>query len=211
MRVILVPLLLLSTALPSSCALFGGPRAVSLPTMPSRDAPLAEREAWLRQQKPLDHIGSRALVLQSGAQVNDVHDLTAYVDADSATARAVKAADDAAGLQNTIVLAASVGLAAGFGAMFASPLLLLDDNAPTFTDASLGLLAGGTVLAVVSALGLSLAEEQAVEVEVQRSAAMITWEGDTRRRLGLDATGSLSTAPAPAPQEAATEGERAGE
>lgn len=196
MRVLLLLLLLLTS---SGCV---APR-VALPQQPTADAPVAEREAWLREQLPLDHVGGRALVLQSGRQVRDLHELLPFVDKDSATARAVEAADDAALTSGVVGALGVLGLSAGLITMLAGPFVVIDSGGSD--DVALTVLGAGTLLAMAGGSATILIDEYAAEAEAQRTAAMITYGGDARRRLRLADGAQPPPAPLPTPAPVAPE------
>lgn len=199
-RLLVVVVFVSAASLSSSCA---APRASSLPALPSVQAPETERAAWLAAHAPLEHIGAHTLVLADGTQVHDVHDLLGAVDGDSATARAVAAADEADAVRDAVTVAASAGLLVGFGAMLASPAFVVGGPDPSTgqTALSLAVLGAGSVVALASAAAFAVVDDLTVEGDVQRAAAMITFGGDVRRRLRLD-DDAAKTAAAPATLEA---------
>lgn len=177
------------------------PAHVRLAQLPPDGAPLAERQAFFRQARPVVvrqadvSIGGPErrrsfMVLTDGTRVEHAGDLFAHVAQDSpaglAAARAIEAEDRAG------ALALTGGLLSGVGAALMAPMLASTLLAPgsggdvvNYAIAGAGLVGS---LATLSGSGFLLfAQGSAAAAALERDAAFALYGDSLRQRLGLDA------------------------
>ena len=165
-----------------------------LPSPPAANAPLAERDAYYEQKKPLGIAGAPnvannlgllaqtgfpTLILADGSRVSNPEALLPAVGDASATAIAARKVADLRLLTNA-VWTGSVLLAAGGIATMLSAVAF-----PGNPAAALLLTVGGGGIALVGAVGVGWATELAEGAEAEKMTAFLLYERDLRRRLGL--------------------------
>jgi hypothetical protein len=173
-------------------------QALVLPEPPSRHAPLAERDAYYEDKKPLGIAGAPnavnqlgwlapatfpILILADGTKVADPQSLLPAVDHDSPTATATRKGSDLRLFTNSVYTVSALGLSVGLGTIVVAPVLLAGGGGDPAAALSVTLF--GLAGTVGGAFGIGWAAQLAEEAEAEKMAALLLYEADLRRRLAL--------------------------
>lgn len=187
---------------------------VALPSLPTKAAPVVEREQAFKELAPVGQgaalsrggpWGPSFLLLGNGLRVSHAIDLLPAVDPFSPTA-AFALASERKAEGSRIASAVSLGLQALACGLLVSGLVVGQQR--PFSDRYFGLTFAGIAGALLSIIPGSIAQILQHQEGVEQRSAFITYPADLRRRLSLgDASeqqGSArpsSSSPAPPPAE----------
>lgn len=179
----------------SACA--ATQQLVVLPQPPSKDAPLAERDAYYEAKKPLGIAGAPngvnqlgwlapatfpILVLADGTKVADPTSLLPAVASDSRTAEATRKVGELRLFTNSVYTVSTLAMSIGLATLVVAPAALGGGVDPSGVVSVTLLGLAGTVGGV---FGISWAAQLSEEAEAEKMAALMLYDADLRRRLGL--------------------------
>lgn len=190
----LSPIVVALVSMSSACI---SPR-VALPEAPLASAPLAARDRYYEERKPLGMagdplpLGNNAgllseggfpmLQLADGTRVVEPKDLIPAVGIDSPTGLAAARATEAKFYSTTVNGLSALAAGTGLAAVLLAPIALLDGASPQIYGP---LYIGGAVVALAGAAGIGVAADFAAQAEAEKMTAFFFYERDLRKRLGL--------------------------
>lgn len=179
------------TSVASACAT----TSTVLPPAPQATAPLEERDTYYAQRRPIGVVGHAnaannfaftkprlpAVVLADGSRVSEPHGLLPAVDEGSATAAAVRRADDIKLLTSVVYTGSTAAISAGLIGLVTSPGLIFNgDEANGYA-----LYLASCAASLAGAVGVVWASDLAEEAEAEKMTAFLLYDADLRRRLAL--------------------------